>query len=115
LAQGRSPVPPSASPNLIWRMFASQLIIWLAWAALVPVALWFRRRFPLSALRGALPSHLIAIAALCLAHAGIAVWLTRLIVVGGGAPAGPPLAVSRAYSWPRALPCSALFYLLSLA
>jgi len=112
--QVRRPVPPSASPNLIWRMFASQLIIWLAWAALVPVVLWLRRRFPLSALRGALPAHLIAIAALCLAHAGIAVWLTRLIMDGGEAPLGPPLIVRLAYSWTRDLPFCALFYSLAL-
>jgi signal transduction histidine kinase len=112
--QVRRPVPPSASPNLIWRMFASQLTIWLAWAAMVPAVLWLRRRFPLIALRAALPAHLLAIAAVCLAHAGIAVWLTRLILVGGEAPPGPPLTVRLAYSWTRDLPFCALFYSLAL-
>src|SRR5262249_19445177 len=112
--QVRRPVPPSASPSLIWRMFASQLIVWLAWAALVRVVLWLRRRFPLSAPRGALPAHLLAIAALCLAHAGIAVWLTRMIMDGGEAPPGPPLIVRLAYSWTRDLPFCALFYSLAL-
>src|SRR5262249_21844336 len=110
----RRPVPPSAPPSVVWRMFAAQLTIWLAWVGLVPVALWLSRRFPFSALRRALPAHLLAIVVLCLAHTGIALWLPRVVVDGGGGPLGPPLIVRLTFSWTRDLPFCALFYGLAL-
>src|SRR5262245_65897831 len=33
--------------GLTWRQFHYQLVVWLAWMALAPVALWLRRRWPL--------------------------------------------------------------------
>src|SRR5262245_8527424 len=116
LPQVRRPMPPSASPGLLWRMFAAQLAIWLAWVVLVPVVLWLRRRFPLerNKLHWGLLAHLIAISALCLAHAGIALLLTWMIMEGGGASPGPPLVIRLTNSWLRDLPFCALFYSLAL-
>ena len=112
--QVRSPLPPSAPAGLLWRMFATQWLIWLTWAAFVPVVLWLRRRFPLTRLRWALPVHLLAIAVLCLAHAAISLWLTWLIQESGAAVPRPPLMVRLGYSWTRDLPFCALFYGLTL-
>jgi two-component system LytT family sensor kinase len=99
--QVRRPVPPSASSDLLWRMFASQLAIWVAWLGIVPVVIWLRRRFPLSNLIVALPVHLAAIAVLCLGHALLAAWLS---------PMGPPLMIRAGYMWMRDLPFCTLFY-----
>ncbi len=116
LPQVRRPVPPSATMAMIWRMFALQLFIWLAWAALVPAALWLGRRFPLErgALLRALPAHLFAISALCLGHAVISLFLMRWIMGVGGAASAPPLIVRLSASWLRDLPFCALFYGLAL-
>ncbi len=56
-----------------WRAFLYQLATWLAWAALAPVALWLRRRWPLErgALKRALPAHVVAVVLLCAAHSGV--------------------------------------------
>lgn len=113
LPQVRRPVPPSASVSLIGWMFLSQLAIWLSWVALAPMVLWLRRRFPLerSALRWALPVHVLAIAVLCLAHAGITFLLTDLIAGFGSAP---PLTIRLTYFWTRDLAFCGLFYGLVL-
>ncbi|MBS1811895.1 MAG: histidine kinase [Acidobacteria bacterium] len=113
LPQIRRPVPPSAGLGLIWRMFLSQFAIWLSWVALVPVVLWMRRRFPLerSALWRTLLLHLLAIAALCLAHAGITLLLTDVL---GSAGQGPPLTIRLTYWWTRDLAFCGLFYGLVL-
>ena len=113
LPQVRRPVPPSAGLSLIWRLFLTQLAIWLSWVALVPVVLWLRRRFPFerSALRWVLPVHLLAIAVLCLAHAGISLLLTELM---SGSGPRPPLMIRLAYLWTRDLAFCGLFYGLVL-
>lgn len=116
LPQVRRPFPPSASPGAVWRMFALQLGIWVAWAALAPAALWLGRRFPLErgALRKALPVHLLAVAALCLAHAGMAQGLTWWVMDFGGTVPAPPLTIRLSAMWLRDLPFCALFYGLVL-
>src|SRR5689334_17962958 len=38
--QVRSPLPPSAPAGLLWRMFDTQWLIWLVWAAFAPAVLW---------------------------------------------------------------------------
>lgn len=113
LPQVRRPVPPSAGLSLIWRMFLSQFAVWLSWVALVPAVLWLRRRFPLgrSALRWALSVHLLAIAVLCLAHAGITLLLTDLM---SGAGPAPPVVIRLTYLWTRDLAFCGLFYGLVL-
>lgn len=95
---------------MAWRMFAAQWAVWLAWMMLVPAALWLRRRFPIerNTLRKALPVHLLAVLALSLAHAGIGLVLTQLIMTGGLDLSMLPLRL--AASWLSNLPFCALFY-----
>ncbi len=102
---------PLASPQaMAWRMFAAQWAVWLVWVMLVPVALWLRRRFPIerNTLRKALPVHLFAVLALSVAHAGIGLVLTQLIMTGGLDLSMLPLRL--AASWLSNLPFCALFY-----
>ena len=111
----RSRGPIFSSPqNMAWRMFAAQWVVWLAWMMLVPVALWLRRRVPIerNALRKALPVHLLAVLALSLAHAGVGLVLTQLIMSSGLELSTLPLRM--AASWLFDLPFCALFYGLVL-
>src|SRR5262245_53462956 len=112
--QVRSPLPPSAPAALLWRMFATQWLIWLAWAAFVPVVLWLLWAFPISIFGWGLPVHLVACAVLCVKHTVMSLWLTWLIQESGAAVPRPPLLVRLGYSWTRDLPFCALFYGLTL-
>lgn len=110
----RTPPPPGV--NIGGRMFAWQLATWLVWAALVPVALWLRKRFPLE--RGALwrsvPAHLGAIVLLCATHTIALLLLRSFILPTTGAVAASQLIPQLIYWWVRDLPFCALLYGLIL-
>lgn len=112
LPRMRRAAPPFSQQSAAWRLFVSQWLIWLLWMALVPAALWLRRRFPIEreALRRVLPAHLLALAALCLLHAAAALWLTKLLLEGGDAEPANVLLLRLVYSWLRDLPFCVLFY-----
>ena len=116
LPRTRRAAPPFSQQSIVWRMFVTQLLVWLLWMALVPAALWLRRRFPIEwdALRRVLPVHLLAIVALCLLHAAAGLWLTILLMEGGEADPVNVLRLRLAYSWLRDLPFCVLFYGLVL-
>lgn len=116
LPQVRRAVPPGALLPDIWWMFVMQLAVWLAWAALAPAVVWVGRRFPLerNEWRKSLPIHLLAIALLCLAHAGMALCLAWWMMDVGGTVPAPPLLIRLSASWLRDLPFCALFYGLVL-
>ncbi|HEU0172817.1 MAG TPA: histidine kinase [Blastocatellia bacterium] len=108
--------PPSGGLSPVWRTFLYQLAIWLAWMALAPVALWFRRRWPLErgALKRALPAHLIAVLLLCAAHSGVVLLMMWLIMSAGQPFTDQRLIALLTYWWVRDLPFCALFYCLIL-
>lgn len=114
LPQMRRPMPPGASLTTVYRIFVFQLAVWLAWAIVIPAALWLRRRFPLerNALWRSLPVHLLAVVVSCLAHTGIAVWLRQWVTEIGVAL--PALTIRVTAEWLRDLPFCALFYGLVL-
>jgi two-component system LytT family sensor kinase len=108
--------PPPGWLSPIWRTFLYQLATWLAWAALAPVALWLRRRWPLErgALKRALPAHGAAVVLLCAAHSGV-VLLTMWLIIQAGQPfTDQRLTLLLTYWWVRDLPFCALFYGLIL-
>jgi two-component system, LytTR family, sensor kinase len=116
LPRVRSAAPSLPLPNLPVRMFLSQWLVWALWVALVPVALWLRRRFPFegTALRRAFPGHLLAVVILALLHAATGFVITELIT-RGGIVAPRQLWVPRLLaSWLLNLPFCALFYGLVL-
>ncbi len=106
--------PPPA--GFVWRTFLYQLVIWLAWVVLAPVALWLRRRWPLErgALRRALAVHLLAVILLCAVHSLIALLTMWLIMQTGQPLADLQLTVLMTYGWVRDLPFCVLLYGLIL-
>ena len=112
----RTGPPPPGTLSMPWRQFLSQLAVWLAWAALAPVALWLRRRWPIErgALKRAIPLHLIAVVLLCAAHSVIVVLTMWLIMQPDQPLAEQQLTVLLTYFWLRDLPFCALFYGLIL-
>lgn len=112
----RSGPPPPGTLSIVWRTFWYQLITWLAWIVLVPVALRLRRRWPLerTRLERALPAHLVAIILLCAVHSCIAVITNWLFLQPGQSFAGMQLTALLTYTWLRDLPFAALFYGLIL-
>src|SRR5499426_375998 len=102
--------------GLTWRQFHSQLVIWLAWMALAPVALWLRRRWPLErgALKRALPAHLGAVILLCAAHSGVVLIAMWMFMYAGQPFTDQKLTGLLTYWWMRDLPFCALFYGLIL-
>lgn len=112
----RRSAPPPGLLSMPARVFLMQLATWLAWAALAPVALWLRRRWPLErgGLKRALPVHLMAIIVLCAVHSLLTLPLNWLIIQGGQPLAEPQLTVLLTYWWLRDLPFCALFYGLIL-
>ena len=108
--------PSPGVSNIALRSFLSQLTVWLAWAALAPVALWLRRRWPLERgkLKRAIPVHLLAVILLCAAHS-VTVVLTMWLIMRADQPlADQQLTVWLTYFWVRDLPFCALFYGLIL-
>lgn len=103
-------------PEMVGRLFAVQLAGWLAWAALAPVVLWLRRRFPLERQHwlGSLPVHVLACVLLGGAHT-VFVWaLNETLVEPGLRGARPAAWVQLMFEWTRDLPFCALFYALVL-
>lgn len=112
----RTGPPPPGSLSYTWRTFWYQLVIWLAWVLLAPVALWLQRRWPFErgALKRAVPIHLIAVVLLCAVHSVIVVIANWLIMRTGQSLADMQLSVLLSYWWLRDLPFAALFYGLIL-
>src|SRR5262245_3236058 len=81
----RAGPPPPGTLSMPWRTFLYQLVSWIAWIVLAPVALWLRRRWPLE--RGsfsqALPAHLVAVILLCAVHSVIVLIANWLIMQPG--------------------------------
>lgn len=112
----RRTAPPPGMLSGVSRIFLSQLAAWLAWMALAPAVLWLRRRFPLErgALWWALLVHVMAIAALCLAHAAMVIGVMWLIVEGAISSPVPQFNLRLIAWWLRDLPFCALFYAMIL-
>jgi len=107
---------PPGMLGLTWRIFCSQLVAWLAWMAMAPVALWLRRRWPLErgALKRALPAHLGAVILLCAAHSGVVLIAMWMFMYAGQPFTDQKLTGLLTYWWMRDLPFCALFYGLIL-
>lgn len=110
-ARMRRTAPPPGMLSPVARTFLMQLATWLAWAALAPIALWIRRRWPFErrALKRALPVHVFAVLLLCAAHSGLLLLLNWWIIQGGiSFPEQLPVLLT--YWWVRDLPFCTLFY-----
>lgn len=116
LPRVRRSAPPQGVLSPVSRSFIGQLIIWLAWVGLAPVALWLRRRwsFERGAIKRALPVHLTAVVVLCAAHSGVVLLADWFVIRAGEAFTSEELRVLLVYWWLRDLPFCALFYALVL-
>lgn len=108
--------PPVGGLSMAWRIFLFELVVWLAWIALTPVALWVRRRWPIErkALIRALPAHLLAVILLCAAHSGMQLLIEWRIMRGGQPFPDQQIIARLMYWWVRDLPFCGLFYGLIL-
>lgn len=115
LPRMRRTAPPTGMLSMASRTFLMQLSTWLAWAALAPVALWLRRRWPFErgALKRALPVHVFAVLLLCAVHSGL-ILLMNWLIIQAGQSFPEQLTVLLTYWWVRDLPFCALFYGLIL-